>query len=97
MAEPPVISIEYQGRVAIISIANDKKLNALNQQQYFDLAQALREVATHDEVFITLLIGKGRYFSAYVFFSVPFSSAPLLSLYFSLSPTPIEYVAHSRD
>ena len=81
MAEPPVISIEYQGRVAIITIANDKKLNALNQQQYFDLAQALREVATHDEVFITLLIGKGRYFSAYVspaFFSHLLS--PFLSL-----------------
>jgi peroxisomal 3,2-trans-enoyl-CoA isomerase len=51
--------------VAIITIDNDTKLNALNQSGYYDLAQALREVATHDEVFITLLIGKGRYFSAY--------------------------------
>ena len=91
MAEPPVISIEYQGRVAIISIANDKKLNALNQQQYFDLAQALREVATHDEVFITLLIGKGRYFSAYVFLCL---LPPLPSLSFSL---PMVRVAHSQD
>ncbi|KAK4151251.1 ClpP/crotonase-like domain-containing protein [Chaetomidium leptoderma] len=62
MASP--IKVEYQGRVAIISIDNDKKLNALDQPGYYDLAQALREVATHDEVFITLLIGKGRYFSA---------------------------------
>ncbi|EAQ91299.1 hypothetical protein CHGG_03234 [Chaetomium globosum CBS 148.51] len=62
MASP--IKIEYQGRVAIISIDNNKKLNALSQPGYYDLAQAMREVATHDEVFITLLIGKGRFFSA---------------------------------
>ncbi|KAK4189527.1 d3,d2-enoyl-CoA isomerase [Podospora australis] len=61
---PSPISIDYRGRVAVISISNDQKLNALNQDGYYDLAQALREVATHDEVFITLLVGKGRYFSA---------------------------------
>ena len=64
MAEPSVISTEYKGRVAVITIANEKKLNALNQLQYYALAQALREIATHDEVFITLIIGKGRFFSA---------------------------------
>ncbi|KAK3944578.1 ClpP/crotonase-like domain-containing protein [Diplogelasinospora grovesii] len=64
MEEDSVISVEYTGRVAIITINNDKKLNALSQAQYYDLAQKLREVATHDEVYITLLIGKGRYFSA---------------------------------
>lgn len=61
------IKLEYRGRLAIITIDNPKKLNALDQSGYYDLAQKLREVATHDEVFITLLIGKGRYFSAYVF------------------------------
>ncbi|KAK0738549.1 ClpP/crotonase-like domain-containing protein [Schizothecium vesticola] len=65
MASPPsVITTSYRGRVAVITINNPQKLNALNQQQYYALSQALREVATHDEVFITLLIGKGRYFSA---------------------------------
>jgi Delta3-Delta2-enoyl-CoA isomerase len=64
MAEPNVIGVEYRGRVAIITISNEKKLNALSQMQYYALAQALREVATHDEVYITLLIGKGRFFSA---------------------------------
>ncbi|KAH8879904.1 enoyl-CoA hydratase/isomerase [Thozetella sp. PMI_491] len=58
------ISVEYKGRVAIITIDNTKKLNALTPDQYYRLAQTLREVATHDEVFITLLIGKGRFFSA---------------------------------
>ena len=64
MESPSVINLEYRGRLAIITIDNDKKLNALDQASYYDLAQKLREVATHDEVFITLLIGKGRYFSA---------------------------------
>jgi peroxisomal 3,2-trans-enoyl-CoA isomerase len=64
MASPPVIKLEYIGRLAIITIDNEKKLNALTQNDYYDLAQKLREVATHEEVYITLLIGKGRYFSA---------------------------------
>lgn len=61
---PSVISLEYRGRVAIITINNEKKLNALNQMQYYDLASKLREVATRDDVYVTLLIGKGRFFSA---------------------------------
>ncbi|KAK4225543.1 d3,d2-enoyl-CoA isomerase [Podospora fimiseda] len=64
MSSPPVISVDYRGRLAIITINNPSKLNALNADQYYLLAQLLREVATHDEVYITLLIGTGRYFSA---------------------------------
>ncbi|KAG7115506.1 3 like protein [Verticillium longisporum] len=59
-----IISLEYRGRVALLTIDNDAKLNAMNQENYYDLAQKLREIATHDEVFITVLVGKGRYFSA---------------------------------
>ncbi len=59
-----VISVTYNGRLATILIDNDKKLNALSQMQYYDLASRLREVATHDEVYTTLLTAKGRYFSA---------------------------------
>lgn len=61
-----VIHLEYKGRVAVITIDNDKKLNALAQHQYYDLAQKMREVATHDEVYTTVILGKGRYFSASV-------------------------------
>lgn len=64
MSDPSVIDLEYRGRVAVITINNAKKLNALTQMQYYDLASKLREVATHDEVYITLLTAKGRYFSA---------------------------------
>lgn len=60
-----VIKLEYKGRIATITIDNEKKLNALSQPQYYDLAQKLREVATHDEVYITVLLAKGRFFSAY--------------------------------
>ncbi|KAI8296676.1 3,2-trans-enoyl-CoA isomerase [Colletotrichum sp. SAR11_240] len=62
--EDPVVSLEYRGRVALLTIDNDRKLNAMSQPQYYDLAQKLREIATHDEVFITVLTAKGRYFSA---------------------------------
>lgn len=64
MSDPSVIELEYRGRVAVITINNAKKLNALTQMQYYDLAAKLREIAIHDEVYITLLTGKGRYFSA---------------------------------
>ncbi|KAM7197683.1 3,2-trans-enoyl-coa isomerase [Rhypophila sp. PSN 637] len=58
------IQVEYKGRLAIITINNEKKLNALNMVQYMELASAMNEVAKRDDVYITLLIGKGRYFSA---------------------------------
>jgi len=63
-----VINVEYKGRVAIITIDNEKKLGALNLDQYFELATKMNEVAAHDEVYVTVLIGKGRFFSAYVSF-----------------------------
>ncbi|TQN68127.1 3,2-trans-enoyl-CoA isomerase [Colletotrichum shisoi] len=53
--EDSVISLEYRGRVALLTIDNERKLNALSQPQYYDLAQKLREIATHDEVFVTVL------------------------------------------
>ncbi|OAQ68093.1 3,2-trans-enoyl-CoA isomerase [Pochonia chlamydosporia 170] len=64
MASESVISVEYRGRVAVLTINNEKKLNALSQPQYYELATKLNEVAAHDEVFITVLTGKGRFFSA---------------------------------
>lgn len=64
MADESIIDLEYRGRLAILTINNEKKLNSLTQMQYYDLAQKMREIATHDEVFITVVLGKGRYFSA---------------------------------
>ena len=64
MAEESTLDLEYRGRVATITISNERKLNAFNLEQYYDLAQKLREIATHDEVVTTVILAKGRYFSA---------------------------------
>lgn len=53
------ISVEYKGKIAVITIDKDHKLNALNQGEYYQIARYMREIATHDEVFITVLTGKG--------------------------------------
>ncbi|KAJ4403061.1 dodecenoyl-CoA isomerase [Didymella pomorum] len=63
MAEPGIL-VEYKGKVAIITLNVPKKLNALNGDLYYQLARAMQEVASHDEVYITVLTGKGRFFSA---------------------------------
>ncbi|KAF9701240.1 hypothetical protein EKO04_000183 [Ascochyta lentis] len=63
MSEPGIL-VEYKGKVAIITLNVPKKLNALNGDLYYQLARAMNEVAAHDEVFITVLTGKGRFFSA---------------------------------
>ncbi|KAI1169845.1 ClpP/crotonase-like domain-containing protein [Nemania sp. FL0916] len=59
-----LIKVSYSGRVATITIDNGAKLNALDADGYFALSQALRAVAARDDVYITILTGKGRYFSA---------------------------------
>lgn len=64
MATESVISVEYRGRVAVITIDNASKLGALSQPQYYELATKMNEVAGHDEVFVTVLTGTGRFFSA---------------------------------
>jgi len=65
------VKIDYQGRVAIITIDRPEKLNALPKDGFYRLSECLREVDTHDEVSITILIGTGRFFSAYVYFCPP--------------------------
>lgn len=63
MAGP--ITVEYRGRIAIITIDKQPKLNALTQDDYYQIASYMREIALHDEVFITVLTGKGMiYFSS---------------------------------
>lgn len=64
MENTPVVTAEYSGKTAIITLNNPKKLNALSQDDYYELARLLRQIAKRDEILITLLIGKGRFFSA---------------------------------
>ena len=61
------IKVEYLGRIAVITLNRPEKLNALPKDGFYQLSQRLREVDTHAEVTITVLLGKGRFFSACVY------------------------------
>jgi len=58
------VTLEVKGKIAIITLCVEKKLNALSQAGYFRIACLLQEVAQMDDVYITVLTGKGRFFSA---------------------------------
>ncbi|KAG0135179.1 ClpP/crotonase-like domain-containing protein [Tuber indicum] len=62
MSEP--ILLKVKKNVALITLNQPKKLNALTGDLYFGLAQVMRKVAAIEEVTITVLTGTGRYFSA---------------------------------
>jgi Delta3-Delta2-enoyl-CoA isomerase len=59
------ILLEKRGKVAIITFNREKKLNALNSDLYFKLASMMQQVAAMPEIFITVITGKGRFFSSY--------------------------------
>lgn len=65
-----VVTLEYRsngrGNIAIITLNNEKKLNAMNQDNYYTLSKYLREIADRPDVYITVIAGKGRFFSAWV-------------------------------
>lgn len=63
MSDNPIL-VEYNGKVATITLNVPKKLNALDGTAYYLLARAMNEVAARDDIYITVLTGKGRYFSA---------------------------------
>ncbi|EER43958.1 peroxisomal D3,D2-enoyl-CoA isomerase [Histoplasma capsulatum var. duboisii H88] len=58
------VTVTYKDRVAIITLNRPKKLNALSSDHYWELGQKMREVAQRDDIFITVLTGTGRFFSA---------------------------------
>jgi Delta3-Delta2-enoyl-CoA isomerase len=64
MADPNSIAVTYQGRIAIVTLNQPDKLNALSIDLYQLLADRLREVEQRDDVYITVLTGTGRFFSA---------------------------------
>ena len=55
---------EKRGKIAIITMNLEKKLNAMTQDYNFRISQLLRQMAKDDEVYITVLTGKGQFFSA---------------------------------
>lgn len=60
------VKLSFQDRIAIITLNRPGKLNALNQDLYYLLGERLREVEKRDDIYITVLTGSGRFFSAYV-------------------------------
>ncbi|KAL8646425.1 MAG: hypothetical protein Q9210_006152 [Variospora velana] len=58
------LTLITDGKIAIITLNLPHKLNALTQDLYYRLSCLLREIATRDDIYITILTGKGRYFSA---------------------------------
>jgi peroxisomal 3,2-trans-enoyl-CoA isomerase len=58
------ILLEKRGKVAIITFNREKKLNALNSDLYFKLGSMMQQVAAMPDIFITVITGKGRFFSS---------------------------------
>lgn len=59
-----VVTLTKKGRVAIITLNQPKKLNAMNLDAYYRLSCLLQDVAKMDDISITVLTGTGRFFSA---------------------------------
>ncbi|OJJ43816.1 hypothetical protein ASPZODRAFT_73444 [Penicilliopsis zonata CBS 506.65] len=64
MANEDLITVDYQDRIAIVTLNRPEKLNALDQDLYYLLGERLREIEKRDDIFITVLTGTGRFFSA---------------------------------
>ncbi|KAJ9608800.1 dodecenoyl-CoA isomerase [Cladophialophora chaetospira] len=58
------VSYIVKGKYAIITLNNPSRLNALTRRQYYRLASIMDEIDENPQVVVTVLIGKGRYFSA---------------------------------
>lgn len=59
-----VIQTSYAGKTATITLNAPRKLNALGAEHYYQLGSAMNEVAARDDIYITILTGVGRFFSA---------------------------------
>lgn len=70
------IQFEKRGKVAIITLNAEKKLNAMNLACYFRIAKLLYEIAEMPDIVVTVVTGKGRYFSAYVPSTIPLPPPP---------------------
>lgn len=65
MSNDKIITVTYQDRVAIVTLNRPDKLNALSGDLYYLLGERLREIDQRDDIYITVLTGTGRFFSAY--------------------------------
>ena len=63
MAQEPV-AVTYLDRVAVITLNRPEKLNAMTADLYYALRERLREIDQREDIFVTVLTGTGRFFSA---------------------------------
>jgi peroxisomal 3,2-trans-enoyl-CoA isomerase len=90
MSNEQLITLSFRDRVAIVTLNRPDKLNALNQDLYYLLGERLREIDQRDDIYITVLTGTGRFFSAYASistFTVYRETPSLTSLCTSAAPT----------
>jgi Delta3-Delta2-enoyl-CoA isomerase len=65
MATPEeAVLYRQQGRVAIITLNQPKKLNAMTQPYYYRISCLLRDIAANPDISVTVITGSGRFFSA---------------------------------
>ncbi|OBA22046.1 ClpP/crotonase [Metschnikowia bicuspidata var. bicuspidata NRRL YB-4993] len=64
MSHEDTITYAVRGRVTVITLNIPHKLNALNGQQYLQLAKYLQQADDEEDTVCTLLQSTGRYFSA---------------------------------
>ena len=58
------VTLKYDGRIAIITFNRPQVLNALDGDCYYLLGERLREIDKREDIYITVLTGTGRFFSA---------------------------------
>ncbi|KAF3906044.1 hypothetical protein ABW21_db0206612 [Orbilia brochopaga] len=71
------VVLQVDGNVAKIIFNKPKKLNALTGPNYQRIGNLLREIADMKDVTITILMGTGKFFSAYVSPRIRISSVQL--------------------
>jgi Delta3-Delta2-enoyl-CoA isomerase len=59
-----IVLFRKSGRIAIITLNQPKKLNAMNQPAYYQLSCLLRDIAQMTDITTTVITGNGRFFSA---------------------------------
>ncbi|KAI5289050.1 hypothetical protein KEM54_004490 [Ascosphaera aggregata] len=64
MGREEEVIVTYHDRIALIRLNKPDRLNACTFDNYYDLGQCLREIDTKKDIYITVITGTGRYFSA---------------------------------
>lgn len=58
------VELEVLGGVAVVTLNRPEKLNSITNEDVFQIGTYLEDIAKLDDVFVTVLIGTGRFFSS---------------------------------